>query len=59
MNVPVFELLVSALLKPVFCRMKAIIVVTMHSTSFNQVESREDDFADGLFHSMREVGNNA
>ena len=59
MKIPIFELLVSALVKPVFCSMKAIIVVTMPSTSFNQVEFLEEDCADGLFHSMRDVGNNA
>ena len=58
-KIPILELLVSSLLKPVLCRMKAIIVVTMHSTSFSQVEFREEDCADGLFHSVKEVGNNA
>ena len=58
-KIPILELLVSSLLNSVFSRMKAIIVLTMHSTSFSQAESREADFAEGSFHSMNEVGKRA
>ena len=58
-NIPILDLLVSSSLKFVFVKMKAIIVLTMHSTSFSQAESREADFAEGSFHSMNEVGKRA
>ena len=58
-KIPILDLLVSSSLKLVFIKMKAIIVLTMHSTSLSQAVSLETDFADESFHSIKEVGKRA
>ena len=58
-KISILDLLVSSSLKLVFAKMKAIIVLTIHSTSFSQADSFEADLAEGSFHSIKEVGKRA
>ena len=55
-KIPILDILVSASENSVVIRMKATIVLTIHSTLFSQVLSPELDLAVGSFQSKRQVG---
>ena len=54
-KIPILDLLVSSSLKLVVVKMKAIIVLTIHSTSFSQADSFEADFAEKTLRSGSRV----